>query len=466
VRFTYRILELVTLDLDWTGDCSGQTWACEVLDVVHSRLGDVGEDAFDTFQMFVMTVAQDATGCPGIHISSARSAVVFANASSVLPSLAFAYAHEMGHAWWQHAKRGVEQYGDRSDVMGGNGEGAIAGLRHTNAPHKINANWLGANDIMTVDEINNGGWNEIGPLSLAPTTRPLAVQIPVRNEPASFYTISYRIDVGYDALLANPDLANPDPPTYYIDLLTIHKGDHVTTPGMTPFSELLAFVPAGIIYDSPGGEFSVRNVSVNNTRARFKLTVSTDLTPPSIPVVSYTTNCTGAHVTWTASVDEAGGSGFDHYQVFYSGAQTGGAWVSDPLTTNQHRDFTLSLGEQLTVIVHALDAAGNDAYVSQTITMPSSAPPSTPTGLTAYAPHQWVTLSWNASGGCSSVDYYEVERADVGSRGTTGTTSFDDNSTQELTTYSYRVRARNVAGFWSGWTSYYHVTTGPEINIE
>lgn len=473
---SYRMLTAIELPFPWPGTCNGVGWSCQVMEAIHQQLGDSGTDAFNTFNMFVWTVAIGPTPCDGDHYyPDVRSAVIFANDNTTdLTGFPFAYSHEMGHPWWGHASRGGNQYGDHSDIMGG---ALIPAMRQANAPHRITAQWVSGSALMTVDgvdpngnpnptqQIHDGGWNEIGPLSVAPgtpATRPVAVYIPVRNQSNQFYTVSYRIDAGYDAALTAHD---PSDNASYIDLLTVHKGFFASSNPLLIDSVLLDFVPAGpgIIYVSPGGEFQIRNVSLDDTKARFKIILG-DLTPPSTPILTLSSSCAGgAHATWTASVDGPGGSGFDHYEVYYL---QGGFGTLAGTTTNTYWDFTVSEAS-VTAYVKAYDVAGNYAESAhKTAINGDGVPPSTPTALTATAPHQFVTLSWPASTDNCAVAYYEIERLDLGVVGTSGSPGFIDGSTVQYTTYAYRVRARDTNDNWSGWTTYRYITTGPDIDIQ
>jgi len=118
----------------------------------------------------------------------------------------------------------------------------------------------------------------------------------------------------------------------------------------------------------------------------------------------------------------------------------------------------------------ATDAAGNlssySSTATATTTAPDTTPPSTPAGLAATAAGTTqINLAWTASTDNVGVTGYRVERcagagcttfAQVGAP--TGTT-FSDSGLTASTSYTYRVRATDVAGNLSGYSSTASATT-------
>src|SRR6266705_2811856 len=173
-------------------------------------------------------------------------------------------------------------------------------------------------------------------------------------------------------------------------------------------------------------------------------TPSTDTTPPSPPtgLTAAAAGSTGANLSWSASTDNVGVTG---YIVRRNGVQ-----VATPATTS-YADTGLSAATTYSYTVAARDAAGNISpnSASVSITTASAAdttPPTTPTGLTAaIAGSSGANLSWSASTDNVGVTGYIVRRNSV-QVATPTTTSFADTGLSAATTYSYTVAARDAAG--------------------
>src|SRR6266702_4762660 len=169
-----------------------------------------------------------------------------------------------------------------------------------------------------------------------------------------------------------------------------------------------------------------------------------DTTSPSPPagLTGAAAGSTGANLSWSASTDNVGVTG---YIVRRNGVQ-----VATPATTS-FADTGLSVATTYSYTVAARDAAGNtspnSASVSITIATPAdTTPPTTPTGLTAaVAGSSGANLSWSASTDNVGVTGYIVRRNGV-QVATPATTSFADTGLSAATTYSYTVAARDAAG--------------------
>jgi Glycoside hydrolase family 44 len=146
-------------------------------------------------------------------------------------------------------------------------------------------------------------------------------------------------------------------------------------------------------------------------------------------------------LTWNAS------SGATSYNVKRA-TTSGGPYtqVANATSTNE-TDASLTNGTTYYYVVSAVNAAGESANSSQVSGTPGAMPP-VPTGLTATAGNQQVSLSWNASAGATS---YNVKRSTTSGSGytqvanTTGTNDTDASLTNG-TTYYYVVSAVNAAG--------------------
>src|SRR6266581_3358176 len=186
-------------------------------------------------------------------------------------------------------------------------------------------------------------------------------------------------------------------------------------------------------------------------------TPATDTTPPSPPtgLTAAAAGSTGANLSWSASIDNVGVTG---YIVRRNGVQ-----VATPTTTS-FADTGLSAATTYSYTVAARDAAGNlspnSASVSVTTAIATdTTPPTTPTGLTAAAAGSTgANLSWSASTDNVGVTAYILRRNGV-QVATPATTSFADTGLSAATTYSYTVAARDAAGNISPDSTSVSVTT-------
>ena len=187
--------------------------------------------------------------------------------------------------------------------------------------------------------------------------------------------------------------------------------------------------------------------AAGNTSGLGSVTFSTlsgaDTTPPSTPtnVTASSIQTTTATISWTASTDDVGVTG---YEVFEDG-------VSQGTTAGTSFNATgLSPGTTYTYAVSAFDAAGNNSGLGSTSfttqTAADTQAPTVPTNLSVVAVgNTTVDLSWTASSDNVGVTGYDVyEGANLA--GTTTSTSFQVTGLTASTTYSFTVRARDAAG--------------------
>ena len=101
------------------------------------------------------------------------------------------YAHELGHNFgMRHASTPTLEYGDYSCVMGYSN----VGLRHLNAPHKVQTGWVPSSRVQTVT--SSGAYQ----LSLLEQTNGSSIQvikIP-KSDTSEYYYLGYRRPVGFD----------------------------------------------------------------------------------------------------------------------------------------------------------------------------------------------------------------------------------------------------------------------------
>lgn len=199
-----------------------------------------------------------------------------------------------------------------------------------------------------------------------------------------------------------------------------------------------------------------------------------DPSSPSAPgsLVATATSNTQITLTWSASTDNVGVSGYRIERC--SGANCGSfaqiATTASGMTT--YSDTGLTASTSYSYRVRATDAAGNlGAYsnVASATTLASAdtTAPTAPTNLAATASsNTQVGLTWAASTDNVGVTGYRVERCagascssftQIGT--TTGVTSYTDSSLTASTSYSYRVRATDAAGNLSAYSNVAPATT-------
>ncbi len=179
-----------------------------------------------------------------------------------------------------------------------------------------------------------------------------------------------------------------------------------------------------------------------------------DTQAPSTPtnLAASTLTSTGCTLTWTASTDNVGVTG---YEIFRNGTPIGTATAASFAATG------LSAGTTYTFTVKARDAAGNASAASNALSVspPDTQVPGVPTGLAASAITQTsLTLTWTASTDNVGVTGYDVFRngtflVTVGNAtvGLTGLTAG--------TTYTFTVKAKDAAGNVSAASPALNVTT-------
>jgi len=186
---------------------------------------------------------------------------------------------------------------------------------------------------------------------------------------------------------------------------------------------------------------------------------STETQAPTVPTnVTLAASSDGTKVTvsWTASTDDTGVTG---YQVFRNGTQVG------TTTTTSYTDATVAYSTTYSYTVKAYDAAGNVSAASSavSVTVPAkvdTTAPSVPAGLaSSNVTSTGATISWTASTDDTAVTGYQVLRNGTQVATVTTGTSYTDTSLAASTTYTYTVKAYDAAGNVSAASSALSVTT-------
>lgn len=194
-----------------------------------------------------------------------------------------------------------------------------------------------------------------------------------------------------------------------------------------------------------------------------------DTTAPS-PPGSFTASAGASNavsLSWTASTDNAGGSGLAGYYIYRwspPGSSSHPQIAKVPATTTTYNDTGLSGSTAYSYGVAAYDLAGNVSTQSVTsVTTPAAPPPSVPTGLSATAlSATQVSLAWNASSDSwgPGIGGYVVYRNGTAITTTAAnSTSYVDTGLSMGATYSYTVAARDTLGYTSAQSGAVSVTT-------
>ncbi|OCT13485.1 hypothetical protein A8709_17940 [Paenibacillus pectinilyticus] len=163
-------------------------------------------------------------------------------------------------------------------------------------------------------------------------------------------------------------------------------------------------------------------------------------------------------LSWTASTDNVGVTGYDIYNGSTIAGSTTGAttFTVSGLTANTAYTFT----------VKAKDAAGNVSAASSGLNVTTNAAasdttaPTAPTGLASPSKTDTsVNLSWTASTDNVGVTGYDIYNGSTLAGSTTGATTFTVSGLTASTAYTFTVKAKDAAGNVSAASSGLNVTT-------
>jgi fibronectin type 3 domain-containing protein len=192
--------------------------------------------------------------------------------------------------------------------------------------------------------------------------------------------------------------------------------------------------------------------------ATFKA-ANADTIPPTAPssLTALSTGPTQVNLSWTASTDNVGVTGYFVQRCSGSGCTNFSQVASLPGNTTAFSDTTLAPSTIYNYQVVATDAAGNlssPSNVANVTTQADTTPPTAPTNLAAIvASNAQINLSWTASTDNVGVTNYLVQRcaspgcsafAQIGTTGGPGTT-YNDTTAVPSTSYTYQVIATDTA---------------------
>ncbi|WP_018759162.1 PQQ-dependent sugar dehydrogenase [Paenibacillus terrigena] len=204
------------------------------------------------------------------------------------------------------------------------------------------------------------------------------------------------------------------------------------------------------------------NVSSLSTASFDKVKVNStgDVFPPTEPTNLQANRVTDttANISWTASLDDVGVKGYDLYKDYVLTQ----ANVKD--TTYTFTGLTPDTTYQFTV--KAKDAAGNISNASSPLTVKTTnqtdtQAPTAPTGLVSPSKtSSSVNLTWTASTDNVGVYAYDIYKSGT-LAGSTSATSFNVTELTANTSYTFTVKARDLAGNISAASNALSVKTSP-----
>lgn len=215
--------------------------------------------------------------------------------------------------------------------------------------------------------------------------------------------------------------------------------------------------------DTTGNESTGTSIVVTTDNAP-------DTTPPAnVTGLTETNTDTTVNITWTNPTD----SDFNHCNVYRGGAKIGQS------TNGAYADSGLTQLTSYTYNVTSVDNVGNESTGSSinvtTSATPDTTPPAVPTGLTAIAGNNQVTLSWNANTETDLSGYNLYKSTDGSSfskylTSLTGT-SYTDTQVTNGSTYWYKLTAIDTSNNESAQSSSVSATpqatadTTPPANV-
>lgn len=243
----------------------------------------------------------------------------------------------------------------------------------------------------------------------------------------------------------------------------------ISTNGGSTWSTLLAATPndgtqAVTIPNTPGTTNRIMVKGTNHiffdvSNTNFTITAgSSDTVAPSAPtaLAASGTTQTSTNLSWTASTDNVGVTGYDVYQ---------GTTLKATVTTTSYAVTGLTASTAYTFSVKAKDAAGNISAASNVVNVTTLAPvadttaPTAPTALAASGTTSSSTnLSWTAATDNLGVTGYDVYQGAT-LLGSTASTNYNVTGLTASTAYSFSVKAKDAAGNISSSSNVVNVTT-------
>jgi len=213
--------------------------------------------------------------------------------------------------------------------------------------------------------------------------------------------------------------------------------------------------------------YRVRAVNAGSNVSDYSTTASAtpggggggDTQSPTAPSgLTATATASSANLSWTASTDNVGVTGYYIERCQGSGCST--FTQIGTSSTTSYADNGLSASTSYTYRVRATDAAGNLSGYSNTSTATTTTGLTAPTGLVIVAASSSeIDLTWGASSGGAGTISYLLERcsgvscSSFAQISAPSGTNYNNPGLAASTSYSYRVRATDSFGDLSSYSS-------------
>jgi fibronectin type 3 domain-containing protein len=378
-------------------------------------------------------------------------------------------AHELGHNFglWHSSSLSCldgtkrvtfsnncthDEYGDSFDIMGS------AGTRHTHNQNLWELGWIPSGDVQT---ITTSGTYLLAPVEIQ-TGTPKALRIKRSGTDrcgaftnCSHFYLEFRQPYG-----TYFDNFGPLDPA--VNGVTIRMAPEPSIPtnsmllDMTPTTPSFADAPltVGRSFFDAVDDLTITTTAVSSSGATIRVDFENlDPEPPSTPgnLSATATGAGTARLTWSASTDNVGVTG---YKVFRDGV------VVAQTAALSYNDSGLSAQTTYTYSLIAFDDAGNTSPPAiAMVTTPSIPFPGAPQNLTAQAlvrERGRIDLNWDApDDGGGEIRSYRIYRSLSSNQetyyaqvnvATQPCNCFNDTPLEDGTTYYYQVRAVNPAG--------------------
>jgi Gametolysin peptidase M11 len=321
------------------------------------------------------------------------------------------------------------EYGDPFSVMG-NGGG-----RHTHGQQLASLGWLSGSNLQTVSATGTYA------LTSADDAGTAVKAIRVARGDGSYLYLELRQPVGSNF----DNFSTSDPAVNGVSLRIANDWGAIiqsklidTTPATSSYND--APLTVGATFTDPLSGASITTVSIGSRTAQVLISWgggggggTTDTTAPTTPggLTAAMNGATASRLTWTASTDNVGVTG---YQV-----RRGGVLLATVAGSPYNDNGPLVAGATYGYTVIAVDAAGNSsgaASASLVVPNPDVTAPTAPTNLrVASSTKQKVTLAWNASTDAVGIAGYRVYRNGVLATTTTSLSWADSRQKSKGATY-------------------------------
>jgi len=355
-------------------------------------------------------------------------------------------AHELGHNFGVHhastqscTSGGVrvtlsssctlDEYGDPFTVMG-----SSSSRLHLNW-HRAQMGWLG--DIQTV---TTSGTYMLAPVELSGSPRLLRI---ARSD-GTYFQLEFRQPWGlFDSFGAGDAVVNGVTIRIAPDTNQLVQSKLLdATPSTTTFTD--APLPLGQTFADPFSGLQITTAAVSAVGAQLTVQLVSDVQAPTTPgnLSAQSQSTSSIRLTWTASADNVGVSG---YRIYRSGAQVA------TTTATSWTDSGLAPSTTYSYDVVAYDAAQNASVPASTTGRtldPDVTAPSVPGGFNAVLKNgRRISLSWSPSTDNVAVASYRIYRNGAQIAQVTGT-SYTDKPGRG--TFTYYVVAVDTSSNTSG----------------